>query len=71
MKVKEIRELTDKEIEARIKDEGDKLLRLRLNHAISAIENPSDITSTRRAIARLKTVLRERQLTEVEESNSL
>ncbi|MEM8898641.1 MAG: 50S ribosomal protein L29 [Bacteroidota bacterium] len=70
MKVKEIRELTLQEIEARIKDETDKLLRLRLNHAISAIENPSDINTIRRTIARLKTVLRERQLSEVEEANS-
>jgi large subunit ribosomal protein L29 len=64
MKVKEIRELTTDEIRARIKDESDKLLRLRLNHAVSAIENPSEIRDMRRDIARMKTILRERELAE-------
>ncbi|MDX2248629.1 MAG: 50S ribosomal protein L29 [Bacteroidia bacterium] len=64
MKAKEIRDLTTPELIARIKDEDDKLLRLRLNHAVSAIENPSEIRDTRKAIARLNTILRERQLAE-------
>ncbi|MEL6250771.1 MAG: 50S ribosomal protein L29 [Bacteroidota bacterium] len=61
MKAKEIRDLTTQEIEARIVDETDKLLRLRLNHAVSAIESPSDIRASRRTLARLSTILRERQ----------
>lgn len=61
MKASEIRELTTEEVEARIKDETEKLLRLRLNHAVSAIENPSDIQRTRKNIARLKTILTEKQ----------
>ncbi|MEZ4772184.1 MAG: 50S ribosomal protein L29 [Bacteroidia bacterium] len=64
MKAKEIRDLTTSELVARIKDESDKLLRLRLNHAVSAIENPSEIRDTRKAIARLNTISRERQLAE-------
>ncbi|MEL7341126.1 MAG: 50S ribosomal protein L29 [Bacteroidota bacterium] len=64
MKVSEIRELTTPELLARLKDEKDKLVKFRLNHAVSAIERPSDITDARRNIARLKTVIRERQLQE-------
>ncbi|TAE48003.1 MAG: 50S ribosomal protein L29 [Bacteroidetes bacterium] len=62
MKVKEIRELTTPEIVARITEDEDKLLRLRLNHAVSAIENPTQIRETRKLIARLNTILREREL---------
>jgi large subunit ribosomal protein L29 len=61
MKANEIRDLTTEEIVARIKEDQDKLLRLRLNHAVSAIESPSEIRALRRDIARLKTIVRERQ----------
>ncbi|MEO0467979.1 MAG: 50S ribosomal protein L29 [Bacteroidota bacterium] len=61
MKAKDIRELTTQEITARVSEEQDKLLRLNLNHAVSAIESPSEIRETRRTIAKLKTILRERQ----------
>ncbi|RMG30028.1 MAG: 50S ribosomal protein L29 [Bacteroidetes bacterium] len=64
MKAKEIRDLTTEEIRARLKDERGKLLRLRLNHAVSSIESPSEIQQTRRGIARLLTILRERELAE-------
>lgn len=62
MKTKDIRELTDEEIKARIVDEEQSLLRIRLNHAVSAVESPSEIREARKAIARLKTILREREL---------
>ncbi len=62
MRSTEIRDLTTEEIEVRLKDEQEKLLRLRLNHAVSAIENPSDIQKTRKSIARLNTILTERKL---------
>lgn len=62
MKAKEIRDLSQKEIEARLKEEQELLLRLRLNHAVSSIENPSEIREARRMIARLKTILKEREL---------
>ncbi|MDX1909133.1 MAG: 50S ribosomal protein L29 [Bacteroidia bacterium] len=64
MNVQEIRELSTTEIVTRIKEEQDKLLRLRLNHAVSAIENPSQIRESRKTIARLYTIMRERQLTQ-------
>jgi len=61
MKAKEIRDLTSEEIVARIKDDEDKLMRLRLNHAVSSIERPSEIQQLRRTVARLKTIMRERE----------
>ena len=62
MKTSEIRELTIKEIEERIDTEKTQLLKLRLNHSISPLDNPMKITETRRDIARLKTILRQRNL---------
>lgn len=62
MKNKDIRELTDEEIKARIVDEENSLLRIRLNHAVSAVESPSEIRDARKMIARLKTILREREM---------
>ena len=62
MKTKDIRELTDAEIVARILEESDHLLKLRLNNAISAVESPAKIRESRKTVARLKTVIRERQL---------
>jgi len=61
MKAQEIRELTTKEILARLQEEKDSLLRMKLNHSVSSIENPSKIRETRKVIARLKTILKERQ----------
>ena len=52
------------EIEARLEAEKDNLLRLRLNHAVSAIESPSEIKRLRRTIARLNTILRQREMAE-------
>ena len=64
MKAKEIRDLTTEEIVARLKEERDSLLKLRLNHAVSSIENPSEIRESRKTLARLNTILRERHLAE-------
>ena len=64
MKAKEIRDLTTQEIVARLVEERDKLLKLRLNHAVSSIESPSEIREARKTLARLNTILRERQLAE-------
>jgi len=62
MKTSEIIELTDKEILERIQLETDTLLRLKMNHAVSPLDNPLKIQEARRDIARLKTMMRQREL---------
>ena len=62
MKIKEVRELDTKDLVERIDAEVAKYNQIKLNHAITPMENPSEIKATRRDIARMKTVLREREL---------
>jgi len=64
MKTSEITELSIKEIEERIENEQTFLVRQKLNHAISPLDNPMKIKESRRNIARLKTVLRQKKLNE-------
>lgn len=61
MKTAEIRELTVAEIEERIDAEKNNLLRMKLNHAVSPVENPTTIKKTRRDIARMMTILAEKK----------
>ncbi len=62
MKVKEVRELETKDLAERLETEIAKYNQMKLNHSISSLENPSEIKMTRRNIARMKTILREREL---------
>jgi large subunit ribosomal protein L29 len=62
MKIKEIRELTTKEIEERIDTEKNNLQSLKIQHAISPLDNTTQLKFIRRDIARMKTILREREL---------
>jgi large subunit ribosomal protein L29 len=63
MKHTEILELTDKELQERLDNEKDYLARLRLNHAISPLDNPNKIVESRRNVARLMTELNRRSKT--------
>lgn len=62
MKNTEIRELSNKELAARIREERAGLSKLMLNHAISPVENPNVIKENKKLIARLLTEQRKRQL---------
>jgi large subunit ribosomal protein L29 len=62
MKIAEVRELTTKEIAERAQTDVARLDQMELQHSISPLDNPAQIQSLRRDIARLKTVLREREL---------
>jgi large subunit ribosomal protein L29 len=57
MKTAEIKELTEKEIKERIDAERDVLVRMKLNHVVSPLDNPMKIKYARKNIARLLTVL--------------
>ncbi|MDR2836746.1 MAG: 50S ribosomal protein L29 [Bacteroidales bacterium] len=64
MKNSEIIGLTTKELVEKIETEKFNLTKLKMNHAISLIENPQRIKELRRDVARLKTEMRKRELTE-------
>ncbi len=64
MKTSEIKELSNKEIVERLQVEKENLVRLRLNHAVSPLDNPEKIKESKKNVARLKTILRERELNE-------
>ena len=64
MKNSEIRELSHKELEERLENEENMLVRMKMNHAVSLLDNPNKIVETRRNIARLKTEMRARQIQE-------
>jgi len=62
MKVEDIREWDEAEIEARMKELKEEQFKLRFTASMMQLENPSLLKNIRRDIARLKTVLREREL---------
>lgn len=64
MKPLEIRQLSDEEIRKRIQDDQESLANLRFQKVLSQLENPMKINHLRKDIARMKTVLRERELQE-------
>lgn len=61
-KVKELRELTDEELEKKLIDLKDELFRLRFQLATGQLENPMRIREVKRTFARAKTIAREREL---------
>jgi large subunit ribosomal protein L29 len=64
MKAAEIRELAEKELKERIEAEKGHLVKQKLNHTISPLDNPMKIKDARRNIARMMTILRQKQLSE-------
>ncbi|HNS18205.1 MAG TPA: 50S ribosomal protein L29 [Bacteroidales bacterium] len=57
-----IKELSTPELLERLEEEKKQLTRLKLNHAVSPIDNPNRIKTYRRTIARIITELRKREL---------
>ncbi len=68
MKSSEIKELSNQELLERIDNEKTSLVRMKLNHAISPLDNPNVIKTSRKVIARLMTELRKRE--SIEKQNS-
>ncbi len=62
MKPEEIREWDKAEIETRIVELKEELFRLKFRSATMALENPRLVPNIRKDIARLNTILREREL---------
>ncbi len=62
MKIKEIRTLPDDEIGAEIEKASAKIFQMRFQGKGENVENSGSLTTLRRQIARLKTVLKEREM---------
>lgn len=62
MKASEVRELNTVELEAKLADLKKELFNLRLSHAAGQLTNPLALANVKKDIARIKTVLREREL---------
>ncbi|MDR2511216.1 MAG: 50S ribosomal protein L29 [Bacteroidales bacterium] len=61
MKNEVIRELSTKELQERLEEERNQLVKLRLTHAISPLENPHKLSESRKDIARMLTELTKRE----------
>lgn len=62
MKTNEIKSLSIEELNAKVKELNTELFNLRFSHATRNLSNPLAIRNVRREIARVKTVLREKEL---------
>ena len=62
MKANEIRGLTADELNAKLADLKKDLFMLRMQHATSQLDNPLKLADVKKDIARIKTVLREKEL---------
>ncbi len=62
VKVNEIRDYTDMELNQKLGELKEELFNLRFQLATNQLDNPRVITDVKRSIARIKTILREREL---------
>ena len=63
MKKEDIKSLSVEELQDKLNQEQEAFVKLKFAHAISPVENPMKIRASRRAIARIQTELRAKQLT--------
>lgn len=66
MKAKDIRDFTDAEIKARLREDEEMLQKMYFNNAISEIESPAKIRSIKRNLARMRTIVHEREMAKAE-----
>ena len=62
MKINEIRDLSTAELEEKLQDYKKELFNLRFQKAVNQLENPKRITEVKKSIARILTVVNEREL---------
>ncbi len=62
MKSKQVLEMTDKELQTKLNELKSELFFLRFKHATNQLTNPMVLVETRRDIARIKTVIRQREI---------
>ena len=66
-KASELREMSDEQLEAELKQTQNELFRLRMQASTEKLDVPSNLRKLRREIARMKTILSERGLESVSE----
>ncbi len=66
MKVNEIRKMSSSDLEKELVELKSELFKLRFQLATNGLDNPMKIKSTKKDIAKIKTILRERELQEAE-----
>ncbi|MBN2638138.1 MAG: 50S ribosomal protein L29 [Bacteroidales bacterium] len=64
MKQEVIIEMSTADLKDRLVEEKTHLTKLKMNHAVSPLENPTKIVESKKTIARMKTELRKRELAE-------
>lgn len=62
MKIKEIRELSLEELKSKLGDLKSELFNLRFQHATNQLDNPMKIVETKRSIAKVMTVIKEKEM---------
>ena len=62
MKAKEVRKMSSAELEAKLADLKKELFNLRFQHATNNLSNPLSISATKKDIAKVNTVIREKEL---------
>ena len=67
VEIKKLRELSDKELVGKIIETKKELFNLRMKQSTGALEKTSKIKELRKDVARMKTILRERELSEVKD----
>ncbi len=64
MKASEVRELTTKELVELLDSSKDQLVKMKINHSVSPLDNPQQIKEMRKTVARLMTELQQRESNE-------
>lgn len=68
VKASEIRELTDEELRQRLRERTDALWAFRMQQVTGAVDNVRGARNARRDIARIKTIIRERELAQAKQA---
>lgn len=64
MKQEDIKNQSTDDLNEKLAENSAMITRLKMNHAVSPLENPKQISAVKKTIARLKTEIRKRQLAE-------
>ena len=68
MELKKMREMTDTELDTELKKKKNELFNLRFQHVTGQLENPMKMREVKKEIARVKTIMREKELKKVQGS---